>query len=86
VLGLALLAGIGFTVSLLIGELAFGVGSEKDEHARIGILAGSLISALLAMVVLRARNRHYRQLCAAEERDTDADGIPDFWDDDIVRR
>ncbi|MBG0567365.1 Na+/H+ antiporter NhaA [Actinoplanes aureus] len=86
VLGLALLAGIGFTVSLLIGELAFGVGSEKDEHARIGILAGSLISALLAMVVLRARNRHYRQLCAAEERDTDADGIPDFWDDDTVRR
>jgi NhaA family Na+:H+ antiporter len=85
VLGLALLAGIGFTVSLLIGELAFGVGSEKDEHARIGILAGSMISALLAMVVLRARNRHYRQLCAAEERDTDADGIPDFWDDDTVR-
>lgn len=86
VLGLALLAGIGFTVSLLIGELAFGVGSEKDEHARIGILAGSLISALLAMMVLRARNRHYRQLCAAEDRDTDADGIPDVWDDDTVRR
>ncbi|MEU4559522.1 Na+/H+ antiporter NhaA [Actinoplanes sp. NPDC023936] len=86
VVGLSLLAGIGFTVSLLIGELAFGVGSEKDEHARIGILAGSLISALLATVVLRARNRHYRQLCAAEERDTDADGIPDFWDDDTVRR
>ncbi|MBO3744160.1 Na+/H+ antiporter NhaA [Actinoplanes flavus] len=86
VLGLALLAGVGFTVSLLIGELAFGVGSEKDEHARIGILAGSLVSALLATVVLRARNRHYRQLCAAEERDADADGIPDVWDDDPVRR
>ncbi|MBB3101245.1 NhaA family Na+:H+ antiporter [Actinoplanes campanulatus] len=85
VLGLALLAGIGFTVSLLIGELAFGVGSEKDEHARIGILAGSLISALLATVVLRARNRHYRQLCAAEAVDADADGIPDVWDDDPVR-
>ncbi|MEV4280099.1 Na+/H+ antiporter NhaA [Actinoplanes xinjiangensis] len=85
VLGLALLAGIGFTVSLLIGELAFGVGSESDEHSRIGILAGSMISALLAMVVLRARNRHYRLLCAAEERDSDADGIPDFWDDDTVR-
>ncbi|MEU4689863.1 Na+/H+ antiporter NhaA [Actinoplanes sp. NPDC023714] len=86
VLGLALLAGIGFTVSLLIGELAFGMGSEKDEHARIGILAGSLISALLATVVLRARNRHYQRVCAEESRDADGDGIPDFWDEDTVRR
>jgi NhaA family Na+:H+ antiporter len=85
VFGLALLAGIGFTVSLLIGELAFGVGSEKDEHARIGILAGSLISAVLAMVVLRARNTHYRRVCAAEAVDADADGIPDVWDNDPVR-
>jgi Na+:H+ antiporter, NhaA family len=71
--GCPLLAGIRFTVSLLIGELAFGVGSEKDEHARIGILASSLICALLATLVLRARNRHYHRLCAAEERDTDAE-------------
>ncbi|MEU4162089.1 Na+/H+ antiporter NhaA [Actinoplanes sp. NPDC026670] len=86
VLGLSLLAGIGFTVSLLIGELAFGTGSAHDEHARIGILVGSLISALLASIVLRARNRHYRRVCRAEEVDTDADGIPDVWDDDTVRR
>jgi NhaA family Na+:H+ antiporter len=79
VLGLSLLAGIGFTVSLLIGELAFGAGSEKDEHARIGILAGSLIAALLATVVLRIRNRHYQRLCADEELDTDADGVPDVY-------
>lgn len=31
VLGLALLAGIGFTVSLLIGELALGGGSERER-------------------------------------------------------
>jgi NhaA family Na+:H+ antiporter len=31
VFGLAVLAGIGFTVSLLIGELAFGIGSERDD-------------------------------------------------------
>ncbi|GAB7046773.1 Na+/H+ antiporter NhaA [Catenuloplanes indicus] len=79
VLGLSLLAGIGFTVSLLIGELAFGVGSEKDDHARIGILTGSLISALLATVVLRLRNRHYKRLAIAETRDADADGIPDVY-------
>jgi Na+:H+ antiporter, NhaA family len=79
VLGLALLAGIGFTVSLLIGELAFGTGTERDEHVKIGVLLGSLLSALLATVVLRMRNRRYRRICAEEERDTDADGVPDVY-------
>jgi NhaA family Na+:H+ antiporter len=46
--GLALLAGIGFTVSLLIGELAFGAGRERGDHVEIGVLAGSTIAALLA--------------------------------------
>jgi NhaA family Na+:H+ antiporter len=80
VLGIALLAGIGFTVSLLIGELAFGAGSVRDEHVKIGVLLGSLLSALLATVVLRLRNRHYRRICAEEERDTDADGVPDVYE------
>jgi len=79
VLGLAMLAGVGFTVSLLIGELAFGPGTEHDEHAKLAILAGSTLAALLATVLLRARNRHYRDLVAAEERDADADGIPDVY-------
>jgi NhaA family Na+:H+ antiporter len=82
VLGLALLAGIGFTVSLLIGELAFGAESVRDEHVKIGVLLGSLLSALLATVVLRVRNRRYRRICAEEERDTDADGIPDVYETD----
>jgi NhaA family Na+:H+ antiporter len=85
VLGLALLAGIGFTVSLLIGELAFGAGSERDDHVKIGVLLGSLLSALLAMVVLRARNRRYRRIRAEEERDTDADGVPDVYETDQAR-
>lgn len=79
VLGLSLLAGIGFTVSLLIGELAFGAGSEADDHVKIGVLLGSLLSALLATVVLRIRNRHYRRICAEEQVDADADGIPDVY-------
>jgi Na+:H+ antiporter, NhaA family len=82
VLGLALLAGIGFTVSLLIGELAFGAGSERDDYVKIGVLAGSLLSAVLAAVVLRIRNRHYRKLCAAEEVDSDRDGVPDVYQHD----
>ncbi|MFC5139071.1 Na+/H+ antiporter NhaA [Actinomycetospora rhizophila] len=68
VLGLALLAGIGFTVSLLVGELAFGAGTERDEHVKVGVLAGSLISAILATAVLRVRNRVYRRLCDQEQR------------------
>ena len=82
VLGLALLAGIGFTVSLLIGELAFGAGSEREEHVKVGVLLGSLLSALLATVVLRLRNRHYRRMCAEEQVDADHDGIPDVYQED----
>ena len=81
VLGLSLLGGIGFTVSLLIGELAFGAGSPADDHVKIGVLLGSLTAALLATVVLRIRNAHYRRLCAEEERDDDHDGIPDCYQD-----
>jgi len=62
VFGLALLAGVGFTVSLLIGELAYGPGTQADEHVKIGVLVGSLVSAAAAAVVLRARNRHHRVL------------------------
>ena len=70
-LGLALLAGIGFTVSLLIGELAFGAGSERDDHAKVAVLAGSLAAAALAAAVLRARTRVYRRLAEAEMTDDD---------------
>lgn len=61
VVGLSMLAGIGFTVSLLIGELAFG-GSELHDHVTIGVLTGSVVAALCAAVVLKARNRVYQRL------------------------
>ncbi|GIE78674.1 Na(+)/H(+) antiporter NhaA [Actinoplanes philippinensis] len=79
VAGLAVLSGIGFTVSLLIGELAFGSGNDRDDHVKIAVLAGSLVAALLATVVLRARNRVYRRLRQAEEVDDDRDGVPDVY-------
>ena len=62
VVGLSLLAGIGFTVSLLIGELAFGAGSPRDDHVKTAVLAGSVLAAGLAAVVLRRRERVYRRL------------------------
>jgi Na+:H+ antiporter, NhaA family len=61
VVGMALLGGIGFTVSLLIGELAFGQGTVQDDHVKVGVLCGSLLAALLATVLLRVRNRTYRR-------------------------
>jgi NhaA family Na+:H+ antiporter len=79
VFGLSVLAGIGFTVSLLIGELAFGAGTPQDEHVKVGVLVGSLLAALIASVILRLRNRAYRRMCEEEERDADADGVPDVY-------
>jgi Na+:H+ antiporter, NhaA family len=74
VAGVAMLGGIGFTVSLLIGELAFGSG--RDDHAKVAVLTGSLIAALLATIVLRLRNRAYRRIEAAESPGAGHDGIP----------
>jgi NhaA family Na+:H+ antiporter len=79
VLGLSVLGGIGFTVSLLIGELAFGAGSLRDEHVKVGVLTGTVLAALLAAVLLRLRDRRYRRISAEEQRDDDADGIPDVY-------
>ncbi len=79
VAGLALLTGVGFTVSLLVGELAFGTGSERDDHVKIAVLLGSVTAAALASVVLRMRNRTYRRIAALEALDPDADGVPNVY-------
>jgi len=39
-----------------------------------------LTAAVIAAVILRLRNRTYRQLCVAEELDTDRDGTPDVYE------
>lgn len=78
VLGLAVLAGIGFTVALLVGELSFTDPSDI-EHVKAAVLLGSLTAAVLAAVLLRRRNRVYKRLYEEEERDDNADGIPDIY-------
>ncbi|WP_313674336.1 Na+/H+ antiporter NhaA [Mycolicibacterium sp.] len=79
VFGVSLLAGIGFTVSLLIGELAYDADSPRQAVVKVGVLTGSLLAAFLAAVVLRIRNRHYREVFELETCDQDRDGVPDVY-------
>ncbi len=62
--GIACLAGIGFTMSLFIGSLSFA----EDHHmnaVRLGVLAGSLVSAVLGYVVLRLAAKEEDQVALA---------------------
>lgn len=61
----AVLAGVGFTVSLLISGLAFG--PRQAAAAKTAVLAASLIASGLACVLLAVRNAHYRRLRAEED-------------------
>ncbi|QMS55844.1 MULTISPECIES: Na+/H+ antiporter NhaA [Kocuria] len=60
-LGIALLAGIGFTVSLLISELSFDPAADAGDQAKVAILTASVLAAVLAGALLAWRNRRYRQ-------------------------
>ncbi|GAB7070351.1 Na+/H+ antiporter NhaA [Mycobacterium hodleri] len=80
VLGVAMLAGVGFTVSLLIGELAFGYGTVTGADAKIGVLVGSLVAGVLAAVLLVSRNAAYRRIHERETADADDDGVPDVYE------
>ncbi|MEU2439226.1 Na+/H+ antiporter NhaA [Streptomyces rubradiris] len=80
VFAMSSLAGIGFTVSLLIGELAFGGDTVLTGEVKAAVLIGSLIAALCATMLLKLRNDRYRRLCEEEERDEDLDGIPDVYE------
>ncbi|WP_018547945.1 Na+/H+ antiporter NhaA [Streptomyces sp. LaPpAH-108] len=82
VFAVATLAGIGFTVSLLIGELAFEGDTALTAEVKAAVLVGSLIAAICATVLLKVRNAKYRGLCEDEERDEDEDGIPDVYEQD----
>lgn len=69
IFGVGLLAGIGFTVSLLVAELSFASGGEHYDHAKVAILTASVLAAVLASIVLGIRNRRYRQLASANEEE-----------------
>ncbi|WP_344160562.1 Na+/H+ antiporter NhaA [Nocardiopsis rhodophaea] len=58
--GMSILGGIGFTVSLLISELAFPAGTVLD-HAKGGVLIASLLATLISAGILMRRSAHYRR-------------------------
>jgi len=70
-LGVGVLAGLGFTVPLLVSELSFGAGTPAESQAKVGILAACVVAAALAAMVLVPRNRRYREL---ERQSPDAGG------------
>lgn len=76
VYGVSLLCGIGFTMSLFIGALAFPGQELLIEEAKIGILCGSLISAVLGFAVLRFAPLHEHHFEAEREQnlEIEADG------------
>ncbi|MFF4182041.1 Na+/H+ antiporter NhaA [Streptomyces sp. NPDC001691] len=80
VFAVATLAGIGFTVSLLIGELAFDGRPTLTDEVKAAVLVGSLTAAVLASALLKMRVRRYKALVEDEERDDDQDGIPDMYE------
>ncbi len=82
---IGLLAGIGFTVALLITELAYETDVNLLDSAKIAVLTASVLAALLASIALLARNRHYAEVFAREEADADGDGIPDVYGDPTAR-
>lgn len=59
------LGGIGFTVSLLLSELAFEGNDLLTDEAVLGVLSGSLISVLIAGILVSMRARHYRGRASA---------------------
>ena len=53
IIGVSFLAGIGFTMAIFIASLAFATHPEYIDSAKIGILIGSFVSAIIGYTILR---------------------------------
>jgi Na+:H+ antiporter, NhaA family len=66
IFAVSVLSGVGFTVSLLISDLAFGADSSRADVAKTAVVIASVVASLIACGLLIARNAHYRELAALE--------------------
>ncbi|MGE3396297.1 MAG: Na+/H+ antiporter NhaA [Sphingomonas sp.] len=76
VYGVSILCGIGFTMSLFIGGLAFPGRADLIEEAKVGILAGSFLSAIVGFLVLRFAPRHEAFADEGAPIDDEAEAVP----------
>ena len=60
-IGMSFVAGIGFTVALLVGDLSYGPNSTVHTYVKIGVLTGSLAAATIGAIILGIRNRHHQR-------------------------
>lgn len=65
-LGVGILAGIGFTVSLLVAELSFDSELAEHDYAKVAVLTASVCAAVFASILLGIRNRQYARINRAE--------------------
>jgi Na+:H+ antiporter, NhaA family len=72
--GVSMLCGIGFTMSLFIGALAFPGDAERVEEAKIGILMGSFLSAIAGFAVLRLARSYRGAEGPPEDDEIESDG------------
>jgi NhaA family Na+:H+ antiporter len=61
-LAVAALAGVGFTVSLLMAKLAFEDSPEIAAEATLAVILGSVISMMIGAALAQARGKHYRKM------------------------
>lgn len=79
IFAVGLLAGVGFTVALLITELGFEDSPDLLDSAKIAVLIASVVAATIAAIALLSRGRAYAAMAAVEEADVNNDGIPDVY-------
>ena len=67
--GVSALCGIGFTMSLFIGEIAFGANASVTTEVKLGVLAGSLLSITMGVLLLwfGAKDRESKPSAAQRE-------------------
>ena len=57
IIGIAGIAGVGFTMSIFIANLAFGNDAININSSKVGIIIGSLVSGLVGVIILRLTSK-----------------------------